>query len=181
MQIRIHNWHTRTSHTNTHKLAITSNNCLVSAMLPIRTDVYITCSPCQHAELNTAPHKYKHHHYAPGAYISSDTCDPNKYSSNHRNNRILTIIRAASRYAIVHHIKDKRDIPNHINDDLRQASTHHKRPPTDFRSEDAKEYMSEQMQTVYSSHRVQQHLETPLQHQGNSVAERLNCTIKESA
>lgn len=46
----------------------------------------ITCSACDQAKLHPAPHKSKIHHYAVGAYVSSDTCGPVKPTSKHGNN-----------------------------------------------------------------------------------------------
>ena len=181
-QIETHNWHMKLNHANMRKIAQTAKQRLIPNMpKSINTDIKITCNACANSKQHPAPHKRTQHHYHPGAYISSDTCGPIRPTSTHGNNHILTMICAASRYVFVRFLKDRKDIPQHIDNILHQIRTKHHKPLQHFRTDNAKEYVSTRITDIYKNHNVTHHLRTPHQPQENSIAERINRTIMESA
>lgn len=52
-----------------------------------------------------------------------------------------------------------------------------KHPLTDFRSDNAKEYLLGRMKQIYQDHHLTHHLHTPHQPQENCIAERFNRTV----
>ena len=145
------------------------------------TNITLSCNACSGSKQHPAPHKRVDHNYTPGAYISSDTCGPIKPTSTHSNNHILLLICAASRFAFAHFLKDRKDMPEHINRTLHHIRQKKGHVLQHFRNDNAKEYLSSTMKSIYSRHHVTHHLRTPHQPQENSIAERINRTIMESA
>lgn len=145
------------------------------------TDTHdITCSACDQAKLHPAPHKSKIHHYAVGAYVSSDTCGPVKPTSKHGNNHMLLVVCAASKFALAYFIKDRKDIPTHVHAAITHILHRMRHPLSDLRSDNAKEYTSHTMQDIYRQYGITHHLRTPHQPQESGIAERLNRTIMEA-
>eukprot|EP00178_Gracilaria_changii_P023027 TRINITY_DN68_c0_g1_i13.p1 TRINITY_DN68_c0_g1~~TRINITY_DN68_c0_g1_i13.p1 ORF type:complete len:1094 (-),score=78.92 TRINITY_DN68_c0_g1_i13:769-4050(-) len=176
-----HNWHIRLNHAHPTKIAATAKHRLIP-ILPstLAANFKMNCSACQQAKLHPTTHKRTNHNYGPGVYISSDTCGPIKPTSTHGNNHLLLLICAASRYAIAHFVKHRKDIPTNIDRSLHHIQHRMRHPLHHFRTDNAKEYLSAHMQTIYDKYKVQHHTTTPHQPQENSIAERFNRTIMNS-
>lgn len=90
---------------------------------------------------------------------------------------MLLAVRAASEFAIVGFIKERKNIPTYIDITLHHIKQNMKLTLQDFQSDNAKDYISANMQRMYNEHHVQHHLRTAHQSQENGIAERLNRTI----
>lgn len=113
--IQTQNRHTTLNHAHPATLAITAKQRHIPTMpksLPF--DRFITFTACSTAEMHPAPHPSTTHNYHPGAYVSSDTCGLIKPTSKHGSNYMLLIICAASHFAIAHFAKNRKHIPQHI-------------------------------------------------------------------
>ena len=118
-ELQTHDWHLKLNHANVRKLSLTAKHGLIAAMpKSLSTDLTLSCKPCASAKHHPVQHKRTKHHYATGAYISSNTCGPIKTTSTHGNNHILILICAASRHTFAHFLKDRKDMPEYIDKTL---------------------------------------------------------------
>lgn len=147
--LQTHNWHLRLNHAHTAKLSLTAKHRLIP-LLPaaLPSDTAITCRECSQAKQHPEPNRSTVHHYAPGAYISSDTCGPVKPTSTHGKGHILTIICAATRFAIAHFIKDTKDIPSYIERTLYHIKHRMFHPLSDIRTDTAIEFTSQRIKAL---------------------------------
>eukprot|EP00737_Agarophyton_chilense_P004491 gb/GEZJ01005685.1/.p1 GENE.gb/GEZJ01005685.1/~~gb/GEZJ01005685.1/.p1 ORF type:complete len:172 (-),score=9.74 gb/GEZJ01005685.1/:89-604(-) len=93
---------------------------------------------------------------------------------------MLLIVCAVSKLVVAHFVRDRKDIPAYIDTTLQHIKNTMGPPLRNFCSDNANEYLSQQIQDIYHKHSVHHHLRTPHQPQENGIAERLNRTIMDS-
>ena len=93
----------------------------------------------------------------------------------------MTFIDTGSRYAMVHFLKNRRNIPTLIESTLQLIAKQTGSYPQIFRTDNAKEYKSASAQQVYQKNFLHFTTTTPYSPQENSIAERLNQTLVNAA
>ena len=140
-------------------------------------------SPARHVQWqNKDPHHTENPHTTmpPDQYLSSDTCGPISPIFTHGNFHFLTYIDAGSRFLILYFLKDRRQVgaimPQHMRK-LYNAG----RTPHYYRTDNALEFKSKEAMRTYAAYGITYKNNTPHQPQQNSLAERINQTLMNSA
>lgn len=134
------------------------------------------CTP--YAKRKIAQNHRAQHAYHPGEAISLDVAGPFNYNGQRLDDAyFITCIDAASRYAVCVPIIDRTEAVPFIQQCITQFMSIFNKPPQVFVSDNAKEYVSKDMQQLLDVFNVQNHTTTPYSAQENGIAERINQTF----
>ena len=156
----------------------------------------MTCTGCIHGKTATRPHKRTVHKANIGESLSSDVCGPIHPTSKHDSRYFLTVIDMHTRYIWVFCLNNRVQVPHTIIQAIDRIATENGEQPRLLVTDNAKEYLSKQVQQQLA-HRgvkyrptnpkqVQQQLAhrgvkyrptTPYTPQENALAERINRTL----
>lgn len=140
----------------------------------------LTCTGCIEGKTTKATHKRAHRATDIGQSIFSDVCGPFKPKARTGHLYFMTIVDTASRYAWVHSLTSRSEVPSELTTALQIIANHTDKYPHTLTTDNAKEYTCRYVQKFLMSRGTQYRPTTPYKPQENSIAERINRTIMNS-
>lgn len=181
----IHAWHVTLNHGPLQRLAAIAKPGVIPGPTPtaINTSMSLTCSACADDRGKQAPHKRTtHDHHRTTEVISSDTVGPIQPPSQLAHRYILTLLDAASRFAIYIPIRSRADLSHLTPNTIQDMTALHNRTPRRFHSDNDREYHAANIYQSMSGNGIAETFTTTTyQPQANSFAERFNRSLMETA
>lgn len=182
-QAAVYAWHLAANHAPLAKLKHMAQLKLFPSMNAIGWDkiTHITCTACYQGKLRTNTHPpARRNPCHPGQILSSDTIGPINPPSTHGHRHILTIMDLATRKLIALPMRARSETPALIAKHITQIQTTHGAPVQVFHSDNAKEYLSQQLQQFLAANGIQHTTTVPHHPENNAIAERINQTLMQA-
>ena len=177
-------WHQRLGHLNRQQLNTLMDRELASGVkLSTASEKLSFCEGCVEGKMQRKPFKSVSHRQSKRKLelIYSDVCGPLQVESIGGSCYFVTFIDDYSRCVAVYFIKNKMEVPEKFK--LFEATVNKEcgEPIMKLRTDNGGEYMSKEFQEYLAAKGIEHQLTVPYSPQQNGVAERLNCTLMESA
>lgn len=173
--ICVHKWHRILAHRNLsdiRKLDFEIEPCKCSDF----------CESCAIGKLKRTPFpKQSLSQSKTHEVITSDVWGPNPISSRGGYNYFITLTDESTKYTEVALMKNRSEVPHHVKCFLEKMKTNFGNYPKIFRSDNAKEYISKDIENYLETRGITHHLTVPYSSQQNGLAERKNLTYLDAA
>ena len=179
-----HTWHLKLNHTHPSKIHYMAKNGLVPHMPKslLRTPPkHFSCSGCAQGKSASAPFRRRQRTAAIGTHIHTDICGPLPSDSLQGNRYFITFLDEGSRYLTVQCAPTKSAAASLIKAHITNIHLHTPHRVRFVTSDNAPEYLSNDLRNFYAAHNILTQPTVPHSPQENSLAERVNRSIMETA
>lgn len=140
-----------------------------------------TCSGCAIGKKSAAPFRRATRQISIGTHLHTDICGPIPTPSLEDNKYFITFLDEGSRYQNIHCAPTKSEAAAFIKEHITITNHITPHPNEHFTSDNAKEFYSKSLTAVYDQHHIVTNPTIPHTPQENSLAERINRTIMNTA
>lgn len=141
-------WHLRLGHLHPRTISIMAKHKLLPNIPPAlqHNPPKLKCTGCIEGKTTTSPHPRTQHLYNKGQSLPSDVCGPIKPTSCTNKNYFITLIDTATRYAWIHFLNNRSQVPNTITNAIQYVANQMGHYPKLLTTDNAKEYLSKYVQ-----------------------------------
>jgi len=178
-----HQWHRRLGHRDIEAIKQMASTRMIEGVNLKDCGIREVCDTCLKGKMTRKPFPKKSTYQSERILdlIHTDVCGPMQTMTPGKKRYLLTLIDDYSRYTIIYLMANKSEVPEKIKEYINLMKTKFNITPKAIRSDKGKEYVNQQLQTLFKKEGIVAQYTVTYAPEQNGTAERKNRSLLEMA